>query len=91
MSHPPVADDDILDHLEQLIAASEARTSAQTTALLALAKSGYETSEAEEALRRSMDILLTLRRQQLQALDMLLDDAGDARRQPGDRLDPWRL
>lgn len=72
----PLDDDGNLTHVARLIAATEMRTSAQTAALLALVKSGRDTREAEEALWRSMDVLLTLRRQQLQVRSMLMDDAG---------------
>lgn len=62
--------DDIPEHLGQLIRASEARVSAQITALLALTDAGFDTVKAEAALWREMDALNALRQQQWQAFAM---------------------
>lgn len=65
--------DGVLGHLGRLIAALEMRTSAQITALLALAESGDPQGEAQEALWRNMDVLLALRRQEMQVREMLIE------------------
>lgn len=75
----PTADDGILAHLERMIAAMEARTSEQTTALMALVNAGYDTHAAEETLWHSVDNLLVLRRQQMRAREMLIDAASRGR------------
>ena len=61
----------ILEHLQRLISAAEARTSAQTKILVDQAEGGCDTREAEGDLWRSVDNLLALRRQQMQAMAML--------------------
>lgn len=78
----PAAGDGILAHLERLILALEACTSAQTTTLMALTEAGYDTRAAEETLWQSVDTLLALRRQQMQAREMLIEATG-SRRQLG--------
>ena len=65
--------DGILGHLSRLVAATELRTSTQVSALLALAESGQDTHEAQDALWRDMDVLNALRRQEWQVRAMLIE------------------
>jgi hypothetical protein len=57
--------EDEIAELSQLIRARETQVAAQIVALLALAETGFDTSEAEAALRREADALTALRRQQM--------------------------
>ncbi len=67
------ADDGILAHMERLIAFLEARTSEQTNTLITLANAGFDTDAAQETVWHSVDNLLALRRQHMQAREMLIE------------------
>ncbi|MBA9069898.1 hypothetical protein FHR71_003659 [Methylobacterium sp. RAS18] len=57
--------EDEIAELSRLIRARETQVAAQIVALLALAETGFDTSEAETALWRETDALTALRRQQM--------------------------
>jgi hypothetical protein len=57
--------EDEIAELSRLIRARETQVAAQIVALLALAETGFDTSEAEACLRRETDGLKALRRQQI--------------------------
>ncbi len=62
--------DDEIAELERTVQEKETQVAAQIAALLVLVETGFDTSEAEAALRREADALTALRQYQATIIEM---------------------